>query len=185
MRVLAISGSLRAASFNTALLRAAAELAPSDVEVTFYEDLESLPPYNEDRDTDTPPALVSELRDQIAQADAVLFATPEFNGTVPGQIKHAVDWASRPARESAALWGKPVAVIGASITDYGAVWAQDHLRKALGIAGARVLDVELPVSRAHEHFDEDGVLVNLELRDRIAEIVGDLVAHRRALSKAA
>jgi chromate reductase, NAD(P)H dehydrogenase (quinone) len=185
MRVLAISGSLRAASYNTALLRAAAELAPDDVEVTFYEGLESLPPYNEDRDTDTPPALVSELRNQIQDADAVLFATPEFNGTVPGQIKHAVDWASRPKRESAALRGKPVAVIGASITDYGAIWAQDHLRKALGIAGARVLDVELPVSKAHEHFDEDGVLVDLELRDRIAEIVETLLERRRALAKAA
>ena len=86
---------------------------------------------------------------------------------MPGQLKHAVDWASRPYGQASSLWGKPVAVVGASVTDYGAVWAQDHLRKALGIAGARVLDSELPVGRAPERFDEDGVLVDLEIRDRL------------------
>jgi len=185
MRVLAISGSLRAASHNTALLRAAAELAPAGVEVVRYTGLELLPPYNEDHDTDEPPYEVERLRDAIASADAVLFATPEFNGTLPGQLKHALDWASRPYGEASSLWGKPVAVVGASITDYGAVWAQDHLRKGLGIAGARVLDIELPVSKAQERFDEDGVLIDLELRDRVAEIVGDLVDHGRQLAKAA
>jgi chromate reductase, NAD(P)H dehydrogenase (quinone) len=152
MRILAISGSLRAASYNTALLRAAAELAPAGVDVEFYTGLESLPPYNEDRDTDLPAEGVSALRGAIANADAVLFATPEFNGTMPGQIKHAVDWASRPYGNGASLWGKPAAVVGASVTDYGAIWAQDHLRKALGIAGARVLDVELPVAKAQDRF---------------------------------
>src|SRR5436309_8910288 len=106
MRVLAISGSLRAASYNTALLRAAAELAPDGVEVELYEGLESLPPYNEDRDTELPPDEVAKLRQGIADADAVLFATPEFNGTMPGQIKHAVDWGSRPYGDGASLWGK-------------------------------------------------------------------------------
>jgi chromate reductase len=185
MRVLGISGSLRAASHNTALLRAAAELAPGDVEFASYEKLELLPPYNEDRDTDEPPAEVARLRTAIADADAVLFATPEYNGSLPGQMKHALDWASRPYGELSSLWGKPVAVIGASVTDYGAVWAQDHLRKGLGIAGARVLDIELPVSKAAERFDGDGVLIDLELRDRIAEIVADLVANSRQLRKAA
>lgn len=185
MRVLAISGSLRAASYNTALLRAAAELAPDGVEVELYDGLELLPPYNEDRDTDQPPAEVAALRNQIADADAVLFATPEFNGTMPGQVKHAVDWGSRPYGDAAALWGKPAAVVGASITDYGAIWAQDHLRKALGIAGARVLDVELPVAKAPEHFDQDGVLIDLELRDRLSEILDELAEQRRHLAKAA
>ncbi len=184
MRILAISGSLRAASHNTALLRAAAEVAPAGVELEFYEGLESLPPYNEDRDTELPPAEVAALRLAIDRADAVLFATPEFNGTMPGQLKHAVDWGSRPYGSSA-LWGKPAAVIGASITDYGAIWAQDHLRKALGIAGARVLDAELPVGKAPDHFDEDGVLVDLELRDRLAEIVGALSGRDRQLAEAA
>jgi chromate reductase len=185
MRILAISGSLRAASHNTALLRAAAELAPAGVEVELYDGLESLPPYNEDRDTDLPPAEVAHLRSSITSADAVLFATPEFNGSMPGQIKHLVDWASRPHGNGSALWSKPVAVVGASVTDYGAIWAQDHLRKALGIAGARVVDVELAVSRAHERFDTDGILVDLELRDRVAEIVDQLVAHNYDLQHAA
>jgi chromate reductase len=185
MNVLAISGSLRAASYNTALLRAAADLAPEGVEVVPFTGLELLPPYNEDHDTDEPPFEVARLRDAIASADAVLFATPEFNGTVPGQLKHALDWASRPSGQASSLWGKPVAVVGASLTDYGAVWAQDHLRKGLGIAGARVLDRELPVAKANERFDEDGVLVDLELRDALAEIVAELVDHSRQLVKAA
>ena len=132
MKILAISGSLRAASHNTALLRAAAELAPAGVEFELYDELESLPPYNEDRDTDRPPAEVSRLRDAIERRDAVLIATPEYNTTMPGQLKHAIDWASRPHGPDSALWGKPVAAIGASVTDYGAMWAQDHLRRALG-----------------------------------------------------
>ncbi len=185
MRILAISGSLRAASHNTALLRAAAELAPDGVSIELYDRLEQLPPYNEDHDTADVPLEVQRLREAIASADAVLFATPEFNGTLPGQLKHAIDWASRPYGQGAALWGKPAAVIGASVTDYGAIWAQDHLRKGLGIAGARVLDVELPVSKAPERFDEDGVLVDLELRDRLTQIVGDLVQSRRQLARAA
>jgi chromate reductase len=185
MNVLAISGSLRAASHNTALLRAAAELAPGGVEVVPYTGLELLPPYNEDHDTDEPPFEVARLRNAIASADAVLFATPEFNGSMPGQLKHALDWASRPYGHASSLWGKPAAVVGASVTDYGAIWAQDHLRKGLGIAGARVLDRELPVAKANERFDEDGVLVDLELRDALAEIVGDLVDHSRRLVKTA
>jgi chromate reductase len=184
MRILAISGSLRAASHNTALLRAAAELAPAGVDVELYDGLESLPPYNEDRDTELPPAEVAELREAIAAADAVLLATPEFNGSMPGQMKHLVDWASRPHRDSA-LWSKPVAVIGASVTDYGAIWAQDHLRKALGIAGARVLDLELPVSKAHNLLDADGVLIDPELRDRLAEVVVQLTDHAYQLHAAA
>jgi chromate reductase, NAD(P)H dehydrogenase (quinone) len=183
MRVLGISGSLRSASYNTALLRAAAELAPEGVELELYQDLEQLPPYNEDRDTDNPPQAVRELRGRIASADAVVFSTPEFNGSMPGQLKHAVDWASRPYGRGSSLWGKPVAVVGASVTDYGAVWAQDHLRKALGIASARVLDTELPVGKAPEKFDEDGVLVDLEIRDRLAEIMAGLAAEHEQLAQ--
>ena len=183
MHILGISGSLRSASYNTALLRAAAELAPADVDLELYQDLEELPPYNEDRDTDNPPLAVRELRERIASADAVVFSTPEFNGSMPGQLKHAVDWASRPYGQGSALWGKPVAVVGASITDYGAIWAQDHLRKALGIASARVLDAELPVSKASEKFDGDGALVDLEIRDRLAEIMAALAAEHEQLAR--
>jgi chromate reductase len=185
MKILAISGSLRAASYNTALLRAAAELAPDGVELELYEELELLPPYNGDRDTDDPPARVAELREAIAGADAVLFATPEFNTTMPGQLKHVVDWASRPYGPDAALWGKPVAAIGASVTDYGAMWAQDHLRRALGIAGARVLETELAVANANQRFDDQGLLTDPETRERLTDLVDELVAHRHAHAMAA
>jgi chromate reductase, NAD(P)H dehydrogenase (quinone) len=185
MKVLAISGSLRAASYNTALLAAAAELAPADVEFEFYDGLEALPPYNEDRDTDTPPAEVKRLRDAIDGADALLIATPEYNTTMPGQVKHLVDWASRPHGPDSALWGKPAAAIGASITDYGSMWAQDHLRRALGIAGARVLDKELAVANADKLFDGDGNLTDGETRERLAEMVDALVEHHQAHALAA
>jgi chromate reductase len=185
MRVLAISGSLRAASHNTALLRNAAERAPEGVEVALYGDLEALPPYNEDRDTEFPPAAVAEMRRQVAEADALLISTPEYNGTLPGQLKQLVDWASRPYGPGAALYGKPVAVIGASVTDYGALWAQDHLRKALGIAGARVVDVELPVGRAGEKFDSEGRLTDAEAIERLDEVLSALRDRFEVLSAAA
>jgi chromate reductase len=184
MAILGISGSLRAASHNTALLRAAAGVAPDGVEIELYEGLDRLPPYNEDHDTDVAPAEVAELRRAIAAADAVLIATPEFNGTMPGQLKHAIDWASRPYGEGSALWGKPAAVIGASTSEYGALWAQDHVRKALGIAGARVLETELPVGRAPDRYGPDGQLDH-ETRERLAEVVADLVDHHRELLVAA
>jgi chromate reductase len=184
MKILGISGSLRAASHNTALLRAAAELTPEGVVLELYPSLETLPPYNEDRDTDSPPAEVQRLRDAIAGADALLVATPEYNTTMPGQLKHAIDWGSRPYGPDSALWGKPAAAIGASMTDYGAMWAQDHLRKALGIAGARVLDQELPLAKAQNLFSDDGELVDPEMRDRLAELVTDLVAHHRRFAAA-
>ena len=113
-RILAISGSLRRASHNTALLRAAAANAPEGVDVELFEGLERIPPYNEDHDTDDVPAQVARLREGIGAADAVLFSTPEYNGTLPGQLKQVVDWASRPHGQASSLWGKPVAVIGAS-----------------------------------------------------------------------
>lgn len=175
MRILGISGSLRAASYNTALLRAAAGLTPEGVEFELLKGLELLPPYNEDLDTEDPHSEVVRLRDAITSADAVLFSTPEFNGTMPGQMKQVVDWGSRPHGAQSALWGKPVAVIGASVTDYGAIWAQDHLRKSLGLAGARVLGDELAVARAPEHFGADGELSDASTRERLAEVLDSLV----------
>ena len=185
MRILAISGSLRRASHNTALLRAAADTAPEGVEVVLLDGLDRLPPYNEDHDTDDAHPEVARLREQIASADAVLISTPEYNGTLPGQLKQAIDWASRPHGQRSSLWGKPVAVIGASVTDYGAIWAQDHLRKALGIAGARVLDVELPVPKAAERVSLDGELSDAETRERLREIVAALADHADELRIAA
>jgi len=180
MRILAISGSLRAASHNTALLRAAAELAPDGVEVQMFEGLDRLPHYNEDHDSDEPHAEVRRLREQIAGADVVLISTPEYNGSMPGHVKTAVDWASRPFGPGSSLWGKPVAVIGASITDYGAVWAQDHLRKSLGLAGARVIDLELAVPKAADRFGPDGELADQETREDLAEVMSGLAARYQA-----
>jgi chromate reductase, NAD(P)H dehydrogenase (quinone) len=186
MRILTISGSLRAASHNTALLRAAAELAPEGVEVVQYDGLDRLPHYNEDHDTDDPHGEVRRLREAIAAADLVLISTPEYNGSVPGHLKTAVDWASRPFGQGSALWGKPVAVIGASVTDYGAVWAQDHLRKSLGLAGARVLDAELAVPKAPDRFaGPDGELTDPETRERLSGLLEGLVADRNGSAAAA
>jgi NAD(P)H-dependent FMN reductase len=178
-RVLAVSGSLRRASMNSGLVRAAAEHAPEGVEVEIYEDLAALPAYNEDYETDGLPAA---LRRRIAEADALFISTPEFNGTMPGALKQVVDWGSRPYGVEAPLYSKPVAVAGVSVTDYGAVWAQDHLRKALGIAGARVLDAELTVGGAKAKFDDAGNLTDPEISGRLAEVLDELVAHHRALA---
>jgi chromate reductase len=185
MRILAISGSLRAASHNTALLRAAAELVPDGVEFKLFDGLDRLPHYNEEHDTDDPHGEVKRLREQIAAADIVLISTPEYNGSMPGHLKTAVDWASRPFGPGSSLWGKPVAVIGASVTDYGAVWAQDHLRKSLGLAGARVLDLELAVPKAANQFGPDGELTDPETRARLAEVMDGLVAHFESTLKVA
>src|SRR2546422_9123711 len=159
MKVLGISGSLRRDSYNRSLLLAASELLSDDVEFELYDGLKAVPPYDEDDDVDPAPAVVAHLRDVIAGADAVFFVTPEYNASIPGQLKNAVDWASRPLATSA-LRNKPVAVIGASTGMFGAVWAQAELRKVLGATGARVTEVELAVGHAHEHLDPTGHLVD-------------------------
>jgi chromate reductase len=183
-KILAISGSLRRLSYNGGLLRAAAEHAPEGVEIEILDDLESLAPYNEDREDDRPES-VEALMARIEEADALLIATPEFNTTMPGQLKHMIDWGSRPYGPDAALYGKPVAVVGASKTDYGAMWAQDHVRKALGIAGSRVSDVELSVARAHEKFDEFSNLTDEETLEQLEHVLRGLAEHHRALAQAA
>jgi chromate reductase len=175
MRILGISGSLRRESHNTKLLRAAEELLPAGVGFELYEELEAVPPYNEDRDGDDSPAEAVDLRDAIMRADAVLFGTPEYNGSVPGQLKNAVDWASRPHRVSA-LWGKPVAVVGASTGMFGAVWAQAELRKVLKTAGARVVETEVAVGKADSRFDAAGALIDDEIREQLAETLELLLA---------
>jgi chromate reductase len=185
MRVLAISGSLREASYNTALARAATELVPAGVAVEVYEDLGLLPPYDEDLDGEDAPAAVTELRERIVAADALLFVTPEYNGSIPGVLKNAVDWASRPPRGGAALWGKTAAVAGATTGQYGAIWAQQDLRRVLGIAGARVIDGELPVARAQDAFDELGVLIDEGVAARLAGHLSALVAEAAPVALAA
>jgi chromate reductase, NAD(P)H dehydrogenase (quinone) len=166
MRILGISGSLRESSFNTSLLRAAAEAAPDGVELELWEGLAELPLYDEDLDGDDAAESVRRLREAWGTADAILFATPEYNGSVPGGLKNAVDWASRPKLE-AVLRNKPVAVVGASTGQFGALWAQQDLKRILGIAGARVVGTEIPVGRADERFDNEGRLLDSELFDQL------------------
>ncbi len=174
MRVLGIAGSLRRDSHNAALLRAAAEAVAGDVELTIYDGLRDVPPYDQDDDVEPAPEAVARLRRAIAEADAVLIATPEYNHSIPGQLKNALDWASRPFPHSA-LRDKPAAVVGSSTGSFGAVWAQAELRKVLGASGARVVGGELAVAKAGERFDADGALVDERLRERLREVVLALV----------
>src|SRR5579884_16530 len=179
MRVLAVSGSLRERSFNTSLLRAAAEAAPEGVEIELWEGLADLPLYDQDLEDGEVPGSVRRLREEWAAADAILFATPEYNGSVPGGLKNAIDWASRPKFE-AALTNKTVAVVGASTGQFGALWAQQDLKRILGIAGARVVGTEIPVARAHERFDAEGRLLDGEvfaqLRLHLTTLASEAVA---------
>ena len=176
MRILAISGSLRDGSLNTRLLRDIAERAPAGVEIELWDGLKSIPPYDADDDTEPAPEPVRELRQAIADADGLLFATPEYNSSIPGVLKNAIDWASRP-RERTPLQGKPAAVVGATTGQFGAVWAQAELRKVLGSTGARVVDLELPVAKADRLLDEHGTLLHNELLDdRTGEILEALIA---------
>jgi chromate reductase len=170
MRIVGISGSLRRESHNTSLLRAAALSLPSGVELELYDRLGDLPHYNADLDTDPALDQVAHLRDSIAGADGVLIATPEFNGSIPGALKNALDWASRPFPDNA-LRGKPVAVVGASTGMFGAVWAQAEVRKVLRTIGADVLDGELPVAHAHIAFGDDGHLADAGTRGALGELV--------------
>ena len=185
MRVLAISGSLRAGSYNAALARAATELAPDGVVVELWEGLADVPPYDQDLD-DTgsdPPAAVARLRDHIESADALLVVTPEYNGSIPGVLKNAIDWASALHRGSA-FRNKTVAVAGASTGQFGALWAQMELRKVLGIAGARVIDGELPVAKAHERFDAEGRLIDEIVAERLQAHLDALVREAAPLAAA-
>ncbi len=175
MKVLGISGSLRRDSYNTKLLSTAGELMRYDAEVELWSGLKEIPPYDEDDDVQPAPAAVAALRDAIAGADAVLIATPEYNSSVPGQLKNAVDWVSRPLATNP-LRNKPVAVVGASTGAFGAVWAQAELRKVLAATGARVVDAEVAVGHAPTKFDEDGHLEDEAIREQLAETVDVLLA---------
>ena len=181
MRILGISGSLRRDSYNTKLLREAGRLLPPGAELVEFDGLKAVAPYDaDDEASPVPPRGVFELRAAIAEADAILIATPEYNHSIPGVLKNAIDWASRPTAD-AALKNKPVAVIGTSTGMFGAVWAQAETRKALAGAGARVIDRELPVGSADEQFHPlDGRLVDEDLRIEL----GGIVARARLRSAA-
>jgi chromate reductase len=173
MRILGIAGSLRRGSHNRRLLRAAGDALPPGADLVEWDGLAGLPAFDEDME-DAPPAPVQAFLDEIEDADAILIATPEYNASVPGALKNALDWASRPFPDNV-LRDKPSAVIGASTGLFGAVWAQAEVRKALKASGAHVLDAELPVGMADGAFDEDGGLADPELTERLGDLLGDLV----------
>jgi chromate reductase, NAD(P)H dehydrogenase (quinone) len=178
MRVLGLSGSLRRDSHNRALLRAAAAELRPDAELVEWDRIAELPAYDEDLDSAPAPEPVRALREAIADADAILIATPEYNASLPGALKNALDWASRPHAENP-LRGKPAAVVGASTGLFGAVWAQAEARKVLAMIGAQVLERELPVGQADGAWAPDGTLLDSDLRAALGEIVRDLVAQAR------
>lgn len=169
MTLLGIAGSLRADSLNAQLLRLVAEELPEGVELELYDGLAAIPPFDQDSEHEAPES-VTRLKRAIERAEAVVIATPEYNGSIPGQLKNTLDWVSRPRRESP-IQGKPVAVIGASTGQFGALFAQRELKRVLGIMGARLLDVELPVAKADSRLAEP----DPELRAQLAAVAEVLV----------
>jgi chromate reductase, NAD(P)H dehydrogenase (quinone) len=187
MRVLGVVGSLRSDSHNRRLLRAAGNHLPPGAELVIFDGLKAVEPFDETDEHENgggmpgADAFIAAIRD----ADAILFVTPEYNGSIPGVLKNAIDWASRPTPATSALAGKPVVAIGASTGMFGAAWAQAELRKSLGLAGARVIDEELAVPSAHEAFHDDGRLKRGGTRRRLEEILELLVAEAAKTQAAA
>jgi len=181
MRVLTISGSLRPDSYNALLLHAVEEQAPADLELHPFEGLADIPHFHGDRtDPDPVPEAVERLRREIEAADAVLISTPEYNGSIPGTLKNALDWVSVPFPDNA-VKGKPVAVIGASTGGYGGMWAQAELRKVLGIMGARVVPADFSLAHAQQQFDEHGSLKPNQA-GRLAVAIEQLLAEAQPLA---
>lgn len=175
-RVLAVPGSLRSGSLNRRLLESVAERAPQDVEIVLYEGLGGLPHFDQDLDTRPGPEAVEDLRARMFAADGILIATPEYNSSIPGVLKNALDWASRPYG-TGPLVGRPVAVAGVSPSAFGAVWAAAEARKALTASGARVVETELGVRKADTLVGEDG-----RFDDATVDAVLELVAELRAVA---
>lgn len=173
LRVLTISGSLRRDSYNRRLLLEAADHAPAGVALHEWAALHAVPAYDEDLESDHTPEAVADLREAIQAADAVLIATPEYNGSVPGALKNALDWASRPYATNA-LRGKPVAVIGASPSPRGAQAAQDDLRRILGVIGADVVESGFAVASVHERLGADAASGDEALGHGLHEVVDSL-----------
>ena len=174
MRVLGIAGSLRKASFNRALLRAAQELAPKDMEITAF-DIAPIPSYNEDVEKQGDPAPVAALKEAIRAADALLIVSPEYNYGIPGVLKNAIDWASRPPGKSP-LNGKPAAIMGASQGTGGTIRMQLALRQAFLFTETHVLPKpEVYVARAQDKFDGEGRLTDEKTREFVGKLLAALV----------
>jgi chromate reductase, NAD(P)H dehydrogenase (quinone) len=173
-KILAFAGSLRKGSYNKALVRAAVELAPENVAMEVF-DLEGIPPYNQDLEN-TPPERVTEFKDKIKSADALLIATPEYNYSVSGVLKNAIDWASRP-KVGNPLEGKPVAIMSASIGRLGGARAQYHLRQSFIFLNMHpVNQPEVMLPSAADNIDANGRLTNEQTRELIRQLLEALVA---------
>ncbi|MGK2881581.1 MAG: NAD(P)H-dependent oxidoreductase [Mycobacterium sp.] len=172
--VLTLIGSLRAASVNRQLAELATEVAPDGVSVQVFDRLGELPFYNEDIDNTDVPEPVVALRAAAAAADAALVVTPEYNGSIPGVLKNAIDWLSRPFGNSA-LKAKPLAVIGTSIGQYGGVWAHDETRKSFGIAGPRVVE-DITLSLPGKALNGKHPRESADVVEQVREALGKLVA---------
>ena len=179
VRILGSAGSLRKGSYNRALLRAATEMVPEDAELEVFE-LDGFPSFDADLEDD-PPQKVVDFKARIRAADAILIATPEYNFSIPGVLKNAVDWASRPSEDNA--WdGKPLGIMGASTGRLGTGRAQYHLRQSCVFVNMMPLNrPEVMVPRAHEKIDENGIVTDQHTRDRIRELLEALVAWTRRL----
>lgn len=179
--ILGIAGSLRRQSFNRALLRAAQQLTPADATIETFE-LDDIPGFNQD-DESNPPAKVAELKQRVRGADAILFVTPEYNYSVPGVLKNAIDWASRPYGDSA--WnGKPAAIMGATVGAIGTARAQYHLRQMFVFLNMYAVNQpEVMVANAHKNFDADGKLTDVTAQKLIRRLLEELVSWTRRLQK--
>ncbi len=188
LKILAISGSLREGSYNTALVRAAQKFAPGDMDIEIYEGLRDIPPYDTDHDVDPAPVAVADLRRRIIEADGLFIATPEYNYGIPGVLKNAIDWASRPALDSS-LTGKPVAIAGAAPTNFGTVRAQLALRQSFLWTDSKVVGKpELCIFRANERFDEAGNLTDettVEILHQLLVTLGKKIRETRAIADGA
>jgi chromate reductase len=180
VKILGIAGSLRKGSYNRAALRAAQQLVPQNAYIEIFE-LNGIPPFNEDDEKD-PPQQVSLFKSRIRAADAILFATPEYNYSIPGVLKNAIDWASRPYGDSA--WdGKPVAVMGASVGAMGTSRAQYHLRQTFVFLNMYpVNQPEVMIANAAKRFDDQGNLVDKDTREFIRKLLENLVAWTKRIT---
>lgn len=174
VKVLVLVGSLRAASLNRQLAEVATETAPAGVSLQLFDRLGELPFYNEDVDGDSVAEVVQALRLAAAEADAALVVTPEYNGSIPGVLKNAIDWLSRPYG-AGALNGKPLAVIGTALGQYGGVWAHDETRKSFGLAGPKVVE-DVKLSLPATIFDGKHPRENADVVQQVREVVEKLTA---------
>lgn len=174
IHLLGIPGSLRRDSYNCRVLETAARLTPEKVELSLFTKLGDIPPFDQDQET-RPPAVVRELKEQIRNADAILFATPEYNYSIPGVLKNAIDWASRPYGDSA--WeGKPVGIMSASTSMLGGARAQYHLRQIMVFLNMHPLNKpEVIIPQVQDKFAPDGTLADTHTKEKIAELLDALV----------